>query len=249
MAAVMPEGVRSVGVDALGVDFTSLVDLIRTRAGDWGVAGILLCGSFARREVDVASDIDLIVAVEATTRSIQVGTWMGRDIEILYMSLESLAAHRPTRGTLRGAEVLYDPQDRLAPLVRQWEVLFAERRQTPQAAREYSRWEIAHALTVMERLASGVPRAPLFYVRNEWVSEVVGYLFDLACDWPPARRRQLARLEIWYPGIVADLEGLLAAHEPNDIVQQARTVAQRWIPEAVIQPLEEAVIYSWPVDS
>ncbi len=86
IAAVMPEGVRSVNVDALGVDFTSLVDLIRTRAGDWGVAGILLCGSFARREVDVASDIDLIVAVEATTRSVQVGTWMGRDIEILYIS-------------------------------------------------------------------------------------------------------------------------------------------------------------------
>ena len=184
----MPEGVRSVNVDALGVDFTSLVDLIRTRAGDWGVAGILLCGSFARREVDVASDIDLIVAVEATTRSIQVGTWMGRDIEILYMSLESLAAHRPTRGTLRGAAVLYDPQDCLAPLVRQWEAHFAEPRQTPPAEREYGRWEIAHTLTVMERLAVGAPRATLLYVRNDWVSDVVGYLFDSAGDWPPTRR-------------------------------------------------------------
>ncbi len=245
----MPEGVRSVNVDALGVHFTSLVDLIRTRAGDWGVAGILLCGSFARREVDVASDIDLIVAVEATTRSVQVGTWMGRDIEILYMSLESLAAHRPTRGTLRGAAVLYDPQDRLAPLVRQWEAHFAEPRQTPPAEREYGRWEIAHTLTVMERLAGGVLRAILLYVRNEWVSDVVGYLFDSAGDWPPTRRRQLPRLETWYPGIVADLEGLLAAHEPNDTVQRARAVTERWLPEAAIQPLEEAVIYSWPVDS
>ncbi len=205
----MPEEVRSVNVDALGVHFTSLVDLIRTRAGDWGVAGILLCGSFARREVDVASDIDLIVAVEATTRSVQVGTWMGRDIEILYMSLESLAAHRPTRGTLRGAAVLYDPQDCLAPLVRQWEAHFAEPRQTPPAEREYGRWEIAHTLTVMERMAVGAPRATLLYVRNEWVSAVVGCLFDLAGDWPPTRRRQLPRLETWYPGIVAELEGLL----------------------------------------
>ena len=53
--------------------------------------------------MDAASDINLIVAVEATTRGIQVGTWMGRDIEIVYVSLESLAAHRPTRGTLHGA--------------------------------------------------------------------------------------------------------------------------------------------------
>ena len=159
--------------------------------------------------MDVASDIDLIVAVAAKTRSIQVGTWRGRDIEILYMSLESLAAHRPTRGTLRGAAVLYDPQDCLAPLVRQWEAHFAEPRQTPPAEREYGRWEIAHTLTVMERMAVGAPRATLLYVRNEWVSAVVGCLFDLAGDWPSTRRRQLPRLETWYPGIVAELEGLL----------------------------------------
>ncbi len=234
-------------VDALGVDFTSLVDLIRTRAGDWGVAGILLCGSFARSAVDAASDIDLIVAVEAKTRAIQVGSWMGRDVEILYMSLESLAAHRPTRGTLHGAQVLFDPQGRLAPLARQWEAQFAEPRQTPSAEREYRRWEIAHALTVMEHIAGSDSRTALLYVRNDWVSEVVGYLFDLTGDWPPARRRQLTRLETWYPGIVADLEGLLVAHEPNEIVQRARTVTKRWIPDAVIQPMDEAVIYSWPV--
>lgn len=93
---------------------------------------------------------------------------MARDIEILYMSLEALALHCPTRGTLRGAEVLYDPQARLAPLVRQWEAHFAEPRQTPPAEREYGRWEIAHILTVMAHLAVGAPRITLLYVlRNE----------------------------------------------------------------------------------
>lgn len=88
-------------------------------------------GSFARPAVDAASDIDLIMAVETKTCGIQVRTWICRDIEILYVSLESLAAHQPTRSTLRGAALLYDPQDRLAPLVRQWEAHCAER-QTPR---------------------------------------------------------------------------------------------------------------------
>ena len=45
--------------------------------------------------------------------------------------------------------------------------------------------------------------------------------------WQSTRRRQLTRLETWYPAIVAALEGLLAAHEPNDIVQRDRAVTER----------------------
>ncbi len=162
--------------------------------------------------MDAASDIDLVMAVETKTCGIQIRTWICRDIEILYVSLESLAAPRPTRSTLLGATLLYDAQDRLAPLVRQWEAHFAER-QTPPAEREYGHREIAHALTVIEHIAACAPRAPSCMSATSGYPDVAGHLFDLHAT---GRQRQLTRLETWCPGIVTDLEGLLAPHQPND---------------------------------
>ncbi len=184
--------------------------------------------------MDAASDIDLVMAVETKTCGIQIRTWICRDIEILYVSLESLAAPRPTRSTLLGATLLYDAQDRLAPLVRQWEAHSAER-QTPPAEREYGRWEIAHALMVMEHIAACAPRATLLCVRNEWVPDVARYLFDLQCDWPLA---------------AADPSGNLVSGHRHRLRRIASAPpAERWIPNAGVQPLEEAVIYAWPVQS
>jgi len=230
------------------VDESALVRLITHNVS--GVRAIVLTGSLARGVADPFSDVDLVVLWEALDRCVQVGRFSHRLVEAVYLPIAPLRHDphpRPSRATMAGARILYDPDGLAAGWLAKLSPALASPPPAFSAQQAYSRFEIEQLLATITGLADEDPDLAVL-LRGYFVAEVMGYCWRRARSWPPTLRRQLPALATVHPRAHTLLRAALRATTPSEIVRRCRAVFDEIVAPADPDLPDFAAAPLWPLD-
>lgn len=199
----------------------ALVDIIKRRASTLQPCAIILPGSFARDEADIASDIDVLVLTCGDQRYIQTGVFGGHAIEILYLPLEMAKKAPVHQATFHQARPLWDPEGIGAAWLETQEAIVGSPRAVSDTEVAYVRWDLAQSLETLHYLAAR-DRVAFLYSRNHWVQVLVTAVFARAGVWAPTVRRQMGALAEQFPALYPLVVQCLEADTPKGAAEACR---------------------------
>lgn len=214
-------------------------------AGGAGIRAVVLTGSWARKQADASSDIDVVALWDGLGRALQVGCFGGHLVEVVYLPADQVSRWPVARATMAGARPLHDPDG----IARQWLDSLAERLAHPPSwttELAYGRFELTQMLRTMAWEAARDP-ATLVLLRGQFVTALIAYRLRQRGVWAPTLRRQLRAVADHDPDAHPWLAACLKAHNPADIVARCQAAwAALAGPGLPLDALDHAP--RWPLD-